>query len=68
MTNTQATITISSKDFTDTQIKTNAIQKLAALPLSGTTLDKIAELMANPGAEESFMKALNNPMIKGLFK
>lgn len=61
-------ILIKAKEPLDMQMKSNAIKRLGELPVSGKTLTTIADLMANPNAEESFNKALNNPIAKALFK
>lgn len=64
----QKSVLIKAKDHLDMQMKSNAIARLGELPVSGKTLTTIADLMSNPGAEESFNKAINNPIAKALFK
>ncbi len=55
-------------ELNDSFIKEDALKRLAELPLKGTTLIKITELLEHPGAEDAFMSALSNPLAKALFK
>jgi hypothetical protein len=61
-------VSLNFNDLNDGFIKEDAIKRLAKLPLKGTTLIKMAELLEHPGAEDAFMSALENPLAKALFK